>query len=127
MELVAIVVSLALLQYTYFGGLVGRARVKYNVQAPAVTGDPVFERYYRVQMNTLESLVTFLPSIFIFACYVSSDIAALLGVVFIIGRQLYMRAYVNNPASRGLGFGLTILPSMILAIGGLIGAVLRVS
>lgn len=127
MELVAIVVSLALLQYTYFGGLVGRARVKYNVQAPAVTGDPVFERYYRVQMNTLESLVTFLPSIFIFASYVSSDIAALLGVVFIIGRQLYMRAYVNNPASRGLGFGLTILPSMILAIGGLIGAVLRVS
>ncbi|HLT63147.1 MAG TPA: MAPEG family protein [Pseudohongiella sp.] len=126
MELVAIVVSLALLQYTYFGGLVGRARVKYNVQAPAVTGDPVFERYYRVQMNTLESLVTFLPSIFIFASYVSSDIAALLGVVFIIGRQLYMRAYVNNPASRGLGFGLTILPSMILAIGGLIGAVLRV-
>src|SRR5690606_17338932 len=127
MELVAIVVSLALLQYTYFGGLVGRARVKYNVQAPAVSGDPVFERYYRVQMNTMESLVIFLPSIFIFASYISANIAAGLGIIFIIGRQLYQRAYVKDPNTREIGFILTILPSIILALGGLAGAIMQLS
>lgn len=124
MELVAIVVLVALVQYTVFGALVGRARMKYKVEAPAVTGDPIFERYYRVHMNTLESLVMFLPSIFIFATYISADIAAGLGVVFVIGRQLYQRAYIKDPKSRGLGFMLTFLPSVILALGGIVGAIM---
>lgn len=127
MELVAIVVVLSLLQYIYFGALVGRARVKYKIDAPAVSGDPVFERYYRVQMNTLESLVIFLPSIFIFASYISANIAAALGIVFIIGRQLYQRAYIKDPKTREVGFLLTILPSLILALGGLVGAVMQIS
>jgi glutathione S-transferase len=127
MELVAIVVVLSLLQYIYFGALVGRARVKYKIDAPAVSGDPVFERYYRVQMNTLESLVIFLPSIFIFASYISANIAAALGIVFIIGRQLYQRAYIKDPKTREVGFLLTILPSLILALGGLMGAVMQIS
>lgn len=125
MELVAIVVLLSLVQYTIFGALVGKARMKYKVEAPAVSGDPVFERYYRVHMNTLESLVLFVPSIFVFAMYVREDVAAGLGVIFIIGRQLYLRAYVKDPKSRELGYMLTILPSAILAIGGIIGAALR--
>lgn len=125
MELVAIVVLLSLVQYTIFGALVGKARMKYKVEAPAVTGDPVFERYYRVHMNTLESLVLFVPSIFIFAMYVREDVAAALGVIFIVGRQLYLRAYVKDPKSRELGYILTILPSAILAIGGIIGAAMR--
>lgn len=125
MELVAIVVLLSLVQYTIFGALVGKARMKYKVEAPAVSGDPVFERYYRVHMNTLESLVMFVPSIFIFAMYVRADVAAGLGVIFIIGRQLYLRAYVHDPKSRGLGYMLTFLPSAVLAIGGIIGAALR--
>ena len=124
MELVTIVVVLALLQYMVFGILVGKARGTYKVEAPAVTGDPIFERYYRVQMNTLESLVLFLPSIFLFAMYVNSGIAAALGVVFIIGRYLYLRAYVKAPETRGLGFALTMLPSLVLALGALIGAAL---
>lgn len=127
MELVAIVVVLSLLQYIYFGALVGRARVKYKIDAPAVSGDPIFERYYRVQMNTLESLVIFLPSIFIFASYISANIAAALGIIFIIGRQLYQRAYVKDPKTREVGFLLTILPSLILALGGLVGAVMQIS
>ena len=127
MELVAIVVVLSLLQYLYFGALVGRARVKYKIDAPAVSGDPVFERYYRVQMNTLESLVIFLPAIFIFASYISANIAAALGIIFIIGRQLYQRAYVKDPKTREVGFILTILPSIILALGGLAGAVMQIS
>lgn len=125
MELVAIVVLLSLVQYTLFGVLVGKARMKYKVEAPAVSGDPIFERYYRVHMNTLESLVLFVPSIFIFAMYVRADVAAALGVIFIAGRQLYLRAYVKDPKSRELGYALTILPSAILAIGGIIGAALR--
>jgi glutathione S-transferase len=125
MELVAIVVLLSLVQYTLFGALVGKARMKYKVEAPAVTGDPVFERYYRVHMNTLESLVLFVPSIFIFAMYVRADLAAALGVIFIAGRQLYLRSYVKDPKSRGLGYMLTFLPSAMLAIGGIIGAALR--
>lgn len=125
MELVAIIALSALVQYTVFGALVGRARMKYKVEAPAITGDPVFERYYRVHMNTLESLVLFIPSLFIFAMYVHAGIAAGLGVVFIAGRQLYLHAYVKDPKSRGAGYMLTFLPSAILAIGGIIGAVLR--
>lgn len=127
MELVAIVVLLSLIQYTYFGALVGKARMTYKIEAPAVSGDPIFERYYRVQMNTLESLVLFLPSIFIFATYIRADVAAALGVVFIIGRQLYQRAYVKDPKSRELGYLLTILPSAILAIGGIVGAIMSIS
>lgn len=124
MELVTIVVVLALLQYMVFGILVGKARGTYKVEAPAVTGDPIFERYYRVHMNTLESLVLFLPSIFLFAMYVNAEVAAALGVIFIIGRYLYLRAYVKDPKSRGLGFALTMLPSLALALGALIGAAL---
>lgn len=125
MELVSIVVLLSLVQYTIFGALVGKARMQYKVEAPAVSGHPVFERYYRVQMNTLESLMLFIPSIFIFATYVHANAAVLLGVVFIAGRQIYLRAYVKDPAKRGIGYMLTILPSAIMAIGGIIGAAMR--
>ena len=124
MELIAIVVLVSLIQYTVFGALVGKARMTYKVEAPAVSGDPIFERYYRVHMNTLESLVLFLPSIFVFATYVSTDIAAALGVVFIIGRQMYLRSYVKDPKSRGAGYMLTFLPSTILALGGMTGAIM---
>lgn len=124
MELVAIVVLASLIQYTVFGALVGKARMTYKVEAPAVSGDPIFERYYRVHMNTLESLVLFLPSILVFATYVSSDIAAALGVVFMIGRQMYLRSYVKDPKSRGAGYMLTFLPSTILALGGMTGAIM---
>lgn len=125
MELVAIVVIVALIQYTIFGALVGKARGTYNVDAPAVTGHPVFERYYRVHMNTLESLILFIPAIFLFATYVNAQIAAILGIVFIIGRYLYLRAYVKEPKSRGLGFMLTMLPSAIMALGALVVLVMR--
>lgn len=124
MELVAIVVLASLIQYTVFGALVGKARMTYKVEAPAVSGDPIFERYYRVHMNTLESLVLFLPSIFVFATYINAEIAAGLGVVFIIGRQMYLRSYVKDPKSRGAGYMLTFLPSTILALGGITGAIM---
>ncbi|MCB1688440.1 MAG: MAPEG family protein, partial [Halioglobus sp.] len=98
---------------------------KYGVSAPAVSGDPIFERYYRVQQNTLELLVLFVPGIWMFAHYVSADVAAGLGVVFIVGRFLYFKGYVADPKSRSLGFALSFLPAQILLIGGLVGAVLH--
>ena len=124
MEMVAIVIVVALVQYTMFGALVGRARSKYNVAAPSISGHPVFERYYRVHQNTLESLVLFIPAILLFATYVRADLAAGIGVVFIIGRFIYLRAYVADPKSRSLGFLLTILPAAVLIVGGAIGNVI---
>ena len=122
MELVVIVIALALLQYFAFGILVGRARMKYNVPAPATSGDPMFERYNRVHQNTLESLLIFLPAITIYGTYSNPNIAAALGVVWIIGRFIYLFAYVKEPGSRSLGFALTVLPSLFLLIGGAIAA-----
>jgi len=122
MELVVIVIVLALLQYLAFGILVGRARGKYNVPAPATSGDPMFERYNRVHMNTLEALLLFLPGMVIYGTYANPNIAAGLGIVWIIGRFIYLRAYVKDPGSRSLGFALTTLPSLFLLIGGAIAA-----
>ena len=116
MHWVNLIAVLAILQYLYFGILVGKARGKYNVEAPAVSGHPEFERYYRVQMNTLEMLVFFLPSLYLFAEYVDAIIAAGLGLVYLIGRFLYQQSYVKDPKTRGLGFGLTILPSLAMAL-----------
>lgn len=122
MQFVVIVIVLALLQFFAFGILVGRARMKYNVPAPATTGDPIFERYNRVHQNTLESLVLFVPGITIFGTYSNPELAAGLGMVWILGRFIYLRSYVKDPGSRGLGFGLTALPSLFLLIGGAIAA-----
>jgi uncharacterized MAPEG superfamily protein len=123
MEYVALVIVGALLQYFYFGILVGNARGKYNVAAPAITGHPVFERYYRVHQNTLEMLVIFIPAIVLFAYWVRPDLGAGIGAVYLIGRIVYLRAYVSDPGSRSLGFGLSILPTLILLLGGGVAAV----
>ena len=123
MDIVYIVIALALLQFFIFGGLVGRARVKFSIDAPAVTGDPMYERYHRVHYNTMEQLVVFIPGMLLFGVYVSSLAAAGLGLVFIVGRVIYFRAYLADPASRGPGFGLTMLPTFILLLGGLGGAI----
>ncbi len=123
MDMVDIVIALALLQFFVFGGLVGRARVKFDIAAPAVTGDPIFERYHRVHYNTMEQLIIFVPAMWLFGEYVSSQVAAGLGLVFIVGRVIYFRAYLADPAKRGPGFGLTMLPTAILLLGGLGGAI----
>ena len=122
MAYVQIVLALALLQFIYFGLAVGRARGIYKCPAPATTGNEMFERYFRVQMNTLEQLVVFIPAIFLFAMKVDPRWAAGLGAVYLVGRVLYFTSYVRDPAKRGPGFGLTFLPNLVLVVGGLIGA-----
>ena len=122
MALVNFVIVLALLQYLAFAIAVGSARGRYGVSAPATTGHAVFERYYRVQMNTIELLIVFVPAMFIFGYYISSVWAAGLGSVYLLGRTLYFFAYVGDPAKRGPGFGLSVLPIFVLLLGGLYGA-----
>jgi glutathione S-transferase len=123
MPYVDIVTALALLQFIVFGFKVGRARGRYEVKAPAVTGNETFERHFRVQQNTLEQLIVFLPGLYLFSHYWSPVVAAVLGVIYLVGRELYAMTYVKDPAKREVGFGLTFLPTVVLVVGGLIGAV----
>lgn len=121
MELIAIVTGLALLEYFVFGFLVGRARGRYGIEAPAVQGHPIFERTFRVHQNTLEQIVIFLPSLWIFGRFVSGSIGAGLGMIWIAGRYLYLRGYVKEPSKRGLGTAVSGLASLVLLLGGLVG------
>jgi glutathione S-transferase len=123
MAYVDIVTVLALLQYVVFGFKVGRARGLYGVKAPAITGNVTFERYFRVQQNTLEQLIVFLPGLYLFSRYFNPLYAAGLGVIYLIGREVYAASYVKDPAKREVGYGLTFLPAVILVLGGLIGAI----
>ena len=122
MALVNLIVALALLQFFAFGTAVARARGRYKVPAPATTGNEVFERYFRVQMNTLELLIVFVPAIWMFGFYVSARVAAALGALYLIGRVIYLFAYVKDPRKRELGFALSAGPVLALVIGALIGA-----
>ena len=118
-----IVLALALLEFFWFALAVARARETYKVPAPAITGNEVFERYFRVQMNTLEQLVVFLPAIWLFGHYVNAWAAAALGALFIIGRALYFRGYTQTPEARHAGFVLSAIPNVTLLVGALIGVV----
>ena len=123
MNHVDVVAMLAVLQYLVFGSLVSRARGTYGVKAPAVTGSEPFERRYRVQMNTLELLVAFIPALYVAARYWPAPYVAVLGSVYLIGRLLYWRAYVAG-SHRTLGFALSLGPVAILALAALVPAIL---
>ena len=122
MPYVHIVIALALLEFFLFGVAVARARATYRVMAPATAGHEVFERYFRVQMNTLEQLVIFVPSILMFGVYVNAWLAAALGLTFIFGRAVYFVGYVRAAEGRHLGFVLSAVPNLVLLGGGLAGA-----
>jgi glutathione S-transferase len=118
--LVALVTLLALALYFTMSINVARARGKYGVAAPATTGHPDFERAYRIQANTLEGLIVFLPALWIFTVFSALDyVAAGLGLVWIVGRVLYMTGYSRAAEARGLGFGIQALASILLVLGGL--------
>src|SRR5580704_17358934 len=105
MAYVDIVTALAVLQFFVFAFKVGGARGRYGVKAPAITGNEIFERHFRVQQNTLELLIALVPGL------------------YLIGREVYAAGYVKEPAKRGAGYGLSFLPAVILVVGGLAGAV----
>lgn len=120
MQHATLIVLLALLQYVYFIALVGKARGKYNVKAPATDGDEGFTRVFRVQQNTLEQLIIFIPSTFAFSFYVSDLWVLIPGAVFIVGRFIYSMEYVKDPSTRTLGFGLTLLANATLLLTALV-------
>lgn len=123
MEAVAIVTILALGQFVLFSIQVGSMRVKHGIKAPAVTGHPDFERMFRIQQNTMEQLVAFIPAIWIFGYFVNPFWGAAIGLVFIVGRFIYRASYLKDPASRGLGFTITFLSTAILLVWSLFVAV----
>lgn len=124
MNYVHIIAVLAILQFFYFGIMVGRARGKYAVNAPATSGHEMFDRAYRVQMNTLEQLVAFLPALLLASLYWQNAIIAGIGAIYLIGRLLYQRSYVTDPAKRGPGFVLTVIPTFVLLLAVLVGVLI---
>src|SRR3978361_1857423 len=104
-HLTAIVTCLAVLTYFLTTIQVSRARVTFGIKAPAIIGNPDFERVFRVQMNTLEWMPIFIPSLWLFAIYIGDGMAAAIGLVWIVGRILYMTGYAQASNKRGPGFG----------------------
>jgi glutathione S-transferase len=123
MAWIEIITLLALAQLLYFGGLVARARGRYGVKAPAIIGHEIFERYYRVQMNTIETLIVFLPSLWLAAMHCPPVYVALIGLIYLIGRFVYQWSYVRDPGKRSLGYNLSVIPALVLLIIALVGAV----
>src|SRR3977135_2881906 len=119
----ALVTCRAILFYFFTTIQVSKARSAFGVKVPAISGNPDFERVFRVQMNTLEWMPIFLPSLWLFAIYVSDGGAAALGLVWIAGRLLYMTGYSQAAAKRSRGFGIQAAAATILWLGAL-GAII---
>ena len=117
MELLAIITVLILIQVLFFGYEVGKARGKYNIKAPAVSGHESFDKHYRVHQNTIEQIVIFIPSLWLFGYFVSQNIAAALGLLFFVGRFVFRAAYLKDPASREIGFMLGFVPLALCLLG----------
>jgi glutathione S-transferase len=125
MPYLAIVTVLALIEFLAFGILVGRARGKYGIAAPATSGHPIFERTFRVHQNTQEQLLIHLPALWLFGQLISPVWGAVLGLVFIAGRAIYAAGYIADPEKRGAGFLIGGLANLALLLGALYGAIAR--
>lgn len=125
MEWVFIAILVALLEYLVFGALVGRARGRFGVKAPATAGHPEFERIYRVHQNTLESLVVFVPALWIFGLYVSPPLAAAFGALFVIARAIYAVGYIKAAEKRAIGAGISGLITGVVVLWALVALARR--
>lgn len=97
---------------------VGRCRIRFAIRAPATSGHPQFEIAYRIQMNTIENTLAFLPVLWVFAVHLSSLWASVLGGLWLAGRVWYALAYARDPKTRGRGFLLSMLAFGALGLGG---------
>jgi glutathione S-transferase len=120
LPLTGLITTLALLLYFVLIINVGRARTKYKVPVPQMTGDPAFERVLRVQQNTLEQIVFFLPLFWLFSYFVNPLWGAVAGGLWIIGRIIYAWGYYQATEKRGPGFAISALSSMALLLGALV-------
>lgn len=114
MEYVALVTLLLLVQYFFFVMQAGMARGKDTVVAPAITGEEIYERKSRVQINTLEQLIITLPAMWLCAHYFNTNVAAIMGLAFLIGRFIYSILYIREPKSRAPGFIIGFFANIIL-------------
>jgi glutathione S-transferase len=117
----ALITLLAVAFYFYTGLEVARARGRYGIKAPAVSGHPDFERVFRAQMNTLEWMPIFLPVLWLCALYFNDVVAAVLGLGWVAGRVLYFRGYAEAANKRSLGFVIQASASVMLFACALIG------
>ena len=120
---VSAVVLLAVLQFVVLGMLVGLARGRYKIHAPATSGHPTFERLFRAHQNSLEMLIAFIPGVWLYGWWVSQTWATALGIVFLVARLLYTIQYVNDPKTRQIGASLSFLIVTILIVGDLYAVV----
>src|SRR3982074_2446613 len=121
----ALVNCLTILFYFFTSVQVAKARVAFGIKAPAVSGNPDFERVYRVQMNTLEWMPMFLVPLWLCAIYLSDVAAAVLGLVWIAGRALYFTGY-SQPAEKRLpGFFIQASGCIVLFVGARVGIIMH--
>ena len=123
MKYAGLVILLALIQFLVFTSRTAAGRSKHKVNAPATSGNESWERLFRVQQNTMEQLVMFIPALWLHAYFVNPHYGAVIGAVWIVGRFVYRSAYLKDPQSRAVGFTLTFVPSAILLIWTLVVAV----
>lgn len=116
MSYAILIILVALLQYSYFLGKVGYFRAKLEVHAPKTTGNEKWERLFRVQQNTMEQLIIFIPATYFFSSIISDEWVLLPGIIFIIGRALYSASYISNPNGRGLGMIMSFIPSVLMIL-----------
>ena len=119
----AVATLLALLLYLGLTTVVGQARGKYGIKAPAIIGHENFERAHRVQMNTVEQMVFFLPALWLCALLLSDKGAAAGGLIWVIGRGIYAVAYLADPAKRGPGMIISMFAQTGLFLGAVYGVV----
>jgi len=123
MHLTALVTILTIAVYFWAALRVGRARGTYKIKAPATTGDPTFERLFRAHLNMMEWLPLFLPALWLFAFYIGDKWAALIGLVWVVGRILYLVSYAEAAEKRSTGFAIQAAATGVLFVGALIGIV----
>jgi glutathione S-transferase len=123
----ALITVLAVLVYFSSGVLVARARRKYGVSLPAISGHVDFERVFRAQMNTLEAMPVFLPLLWLSAVYVGDGFAAAVGLVWVAGRILYIWGYIAALEKRGPGFLVANIATVVLLIGAVAGIIWRMT
>jgi uncharacterized membrane protein YecN with MAPEG domain len=123
MQYIELVAILAVTQLIFFAMATGAARAKSGIKAPAISGDEKYERAYRVQLNTVELIIPFLVALYLSAQYWSTLVVAGIGAIYLVGRMIYWRAYMKEPTSRALGFGLSMFPTLILILMALVGVI----
>ena len=122
-HLAAIDTILAVFVTFVLAGRVGMARGRYKIEAPAMVGHPDFERACRTHMNTVESLVLFLPALWVAAIFYGGQIPFWIGLVWVVGRIVYAFGYAQkNTQMRGPGAGLSFLSILALLALGAVGA-----